>query len=120
MRRARAELGVTAWGMQVVSAAAGLGAAIPNHNHDRGRDATRTRRRSTSRSRARRTLVADEEEFVLAPGDDGPCRARRSCGGSCRVRTGIRFVALGGTPGEGFEPRAWSELGAPPPQPPAE
>ena len=117
MRRARAELGVTSWGMQVVSLPPGWG-NYPNHNHDR--DAMDPNQEEVYIPiEGSGTLVADDEEFVLAPGvmaRVGPAQMRKIVPGEA----GIRFVAIGGTPGEGFEPRAWSELGAPPPQPPAE
>ena len=31
---------------------------------------------------------------------------------------GIRVLCLGGVPGKVYEPPAWTEIGAPPPQPP--
>jgi hypothetical protein len=52
MRRARATLGVTAWGMQVLTLPANWD-GYPNHNHERRRR-IRTRRRFTSRSKAPR------------------------------------------------------------------
>ena len=58
-RRARAALGVTAWGMQVFTLPPNWD-GYPEHNHDATRS-TRTRRRSTSRSQGSATLVADDE-----------------------------------------------------------
>ena len=78
-RRARAELGVTAWGMQVLHAAAELG-RLPRAQPRRRRRSTRTRRRSTSRSRARRRSSPTASEFELRPGTMarvGPEQLRR-------------------------------------------
>src|SRR5947207_3353838 len=88
-RRARAELGVTAWGMQVFTPLSGAA-----------------------------TLVADGSEFGLRPGTMvrvGPDQLRQILPGPDE----IRFVAIGGAPGA-FTPGAWTELGADPPNPPAE
>ena len=64
------------------------------------------------------TLVADGSEFELRPGTMvrvGPDQLRQLLPGP----DGIRFVAIGGSPGA-FTPGAWTELGADPPSPPAE
>src|SRR5438874_9032329 len=64
------------------------------------------------------TLVADGSEFELRPGTMvrvGPDQLRQILPGP----DGIRFVAIGGSPGA-FAPGAWTELGADPPNPPAE
>jgi hypothetical protein len=114
MRRARAELGVTAWGMQVISLPAGW-ENYPDHNHDA--DAMDPNQEEVYIPiEGSATLVAGGQEFALTPGvmaRVGPAQMRKIVPGNA----GIRFIAIGGTPGEGFEPRPWSELGAPPPQP---
>src|SRR5204863_494139 len=59
-------------------------------------------------------LEAGDETFTLRPGmmaRVGPNQLRRIVPGP----DGIRFLALGGTPGV-FTPGAWSELGALPPK----
>src|SRR5207244_1095408 len=64
------------------------------------------------------TLVADDSEFELRPGTMvrvGPDQLRQILPGP----DGVRFVAIGGSPGA-FTPGAWTELGADPPSPPAE
>src|SRR6266581_1963365 len=64
------------------------------------------------------TLVADGSEFELRPGTMvrvGPDQLRQILPGP----EGIRFVAIGGSPGA-FTPGAWTELGADPPNPPVE
>ena len=95
-RRARAELGVTAWGMQVMTLPpSGTGIRITP-------TAPARRRRPGGglhpAGRARRRLVADEEAFELRPGvmvRVAPEQRRRILPGP----EGIRFVALGGVVG---------------------
>ena len=115
-RRARAELGVSAWGMQVFTLPAGWD-GYPNHNHswdafDPNQEEVYIPLSGTA------TPVADGAEFELRPGmmaRVGPDQLRRILPGS----EGIRFVAIGGAPGA-FTPGAWTELGADPPSAPAE
>src|SRR5207244_3315630 len=62
------------------------------------------------------TLVADGSEFELRPGTMvrvGPDQLRQIHPGP----EGIRFVAIGGSPGA-ITPGEWTELGAEPPRPP--
>ena len=110
-RRARAELGVTAWGMQVLTLPPDWG-GYPNHEH--GPDAYDPNQEEVYiplEGSAR--LVADGESFELRPGTMarvGPEQLRQIIPGP----DGIRFVALGGTPGA-FEANTWTEIGADPP-----
>jgi hypothetical protein len=117
VRRARAELGVTAWGMQVLSLPANW-QEYPNHNHDS--DAIDPNQEEVYVPiEGSATLVADGEKFALRPGvmaRVGPAQMRKIVPGP----EGIRVLALGGSPGKGFQPRPWSEIGAPPPQPPTQ
>jgi hypothetical protein len=114
-RRARAELGVTSWGMQVVT-------LPPNWDgypmHDHGPDAFDPNQEEVYIPiDGSATLLADGETFSLAPGmmaRVGPTQTRKIVPGP----EGVRFVAIGGTPGRAYEPRPWSELGAPPPSMP--
>ena len=112
-RRARAELGVTAWGMQVMTLPPNWD-GYPMHNHDGGAyDPNQEEVYIPLDGGA--TLVADGNEYELRPGmmaRVGPAQLRRIVPGP----EGIRFVALGGAPGA-FVPGAWSELGADPPDP---
>jgi hypothetical protein len=64
-RRARAELGVTAWGMQVFTLPANWN-EYPMHKHERT-PSTRTRRRCTSRSRAARSWWPTGRSTSCAP-----------------------------------------------------
>ena len=111
MRRARATLGVTAWGMQALTLPANW-EGYPNHNHDaNAQDPNQEEVYLPLEGSA--VLEADGETFQLRPGmmaRVGPRQLRRILPGP----EGIRFLALGGKPGS-FTPGAWSELGAPPP-----
>jgi hypothetical protein len=115
-RRARAELGVTGWGMQVFTLPPDWD-GYPNHHH--GADAFDPNQEEVYIPLSgSATLVADDREFQLHPGvmaRVGPDQRRRILPGP----EGIRFVAIGGSPGA-FAPGKWTELGADPPRPPAE
>ena len=115
-RRARAELGVTAWGMQVFTLPPHWD-GYPNHNH--GPDAFDPNQEEVYIPLSGgATLVADDSEFELRPGTMvrvGAEQLRRILPGP----DGIRFVAIGGSPGA-FTAGAWTELGADPPSPPTE
>ena len=114
-RRARAELGVTAWGMQVLTLPANWD-GYPEHNHDaEAFDPNQEEVYIPLEGSA--TLVADGERYELRPGTMarvGPSQRRRILPGP----EGIRFVALGGRPGA-FQAGAWTEIGADPPGVPA-
>ena len=110
-RRARAQLGVTSWGMQVLTLPPGW-EDYPNHNHDsEAFDPNQEEVYIPLAGSA--TLVADEERFELVPGvmaRVGPEQHRQIRPGP----KGIRLLALGGRPGT-FDAPSWTELGAPPP-----
>jgi len=114
-RRARATLGVTGWGMQVMTLPANWD-GYPNHTHDAGvEDANQEEVYIPLEGSGR--LHADDETFELRPGlmvRVGPGQLRRIVPSD----EGLRFVALGATPGA-FAPSPWTELGGPPPGPPA-
>jgi mannose-6-phosphate isomerase-like protein (cupin superfamily) len=115
-RRARAELGVTAWGMQVFTLPPGWD-GYPTHNHSSDAFDPNQEEVYIPLSGAA-MLVADGSEFELRPGTMarvGPDQFRQIRPG----HDGIRFLAIGGSPGA-FKPGAWTELGADPPSPPAE
>jgi hypothetical protein len=111
MRRARAELGVTAWGMQVLTLPPNWD-GYPLHNHSaEASDPNQEEVYVPLEGSA--TLLVDGEEYELRPGVMarlGPDQLRRLVPGD----DGLRVLALGGTPGA-FSPGAWSELGAAPP-----
>ena len=110
-RRARAELGVTAWGMQVLTLPPNWD-GYPNHKHDS--DAFDPNQEEVYIPlEGSATLVADDAEFELRPGTMarvGPEQLRKILPGS----EGIRLLALGGRPGA-FEAGTWTEIGADPP-----
>ena len=115
-RRARAELGVTSWGMQVITLPPNWD-GYPDHNHDA----------TTGEAGQEEVyiplagggeLVAGDDRVDLRPGmmvRVGPDQQRRILPGD----EGLRFIALGGVPGRAFSPSAWTELGGPLPVPAA-
>ena len=111
LRRTRATLGITAWGMQVLTLPPNWD-GYPNHNHSASaQDPNQEEVYVPLEGSA--VLEADGEAFDLRPGTMarvGPGQLRRIVPGP----DGIRFLALGGAPGS-FSPPSWSELGAAPP-----
>jgi mannose-6-phosphate isomerase-like protein (cupin superfamily) len=110
-RRARATLGVTAWGMQLLTLPPEWD-GYPDHNHDATAFDPNQEEVYVPLSGSA-TLVAGESRFELVPGmmaRVGPEQHRRVLPGA----DGIRMVVVGGRPGA-FDPPAWTELGAPPP-----
>jgi hypothetical protein len=113
-RRARATLGVTAWGMQVLTLPPNWD-GYPNHRHDASSQDPNQEEVYVPLAGSG-VLHAGGETFALRPGmmaRVGPGQLRRIVPGD----EGIRFIALGGVPGA-FEPSPWTELGGPPPAPP--
>jgi len=112
-RRARAELGVTAWGMQVMTLPPEWD-AYPNHAHGAGAQEAGQEEVCIPLTGSA-TLIADDETFELRPGvmaRVAPEQRRRIVPGPA----GIRFVALGGVVGT-HRPSPWTELGGPWPVP---
>jgi mannose-6-phosphate isomerase-like protein (cupin superfamily) len=107
--RARATLGVSAFGMQVMTLPANWD-GYPNHRHDASvQDANQEEVYIPLEGSA--TLVADDQQVELRPGmmvRVGPEQRRRILPGP----EGFRFVALSGLPGS-FSAPAWTELGGP-------
>jgi mannose-6-phosphate isomerase-like protein (cupin superfamily) len=111
MRRARATLGVTAWGMQVFDLPAGF-EHYPEHAHGEGEPEAGQEEVYVPLAGSA-ALVAGDETFELRPGvwaRVGPGQPRRLVPGS----GGFRYLAIGGIPGS-FAPGEWSELGGPVP-----
>src|SRR4051812_34831395 len=112
-RRARASLGVTSFGMQVMTLPPEWD-GYPDHRHDATvEDANQEEVYIPLEGSA--TLVAGSESFELRPGmmaRVGPEQLRRVLPGP----DGVRFVALGGVPGT-FSASPWTQLGGPPPVP---
>jgi hypothetical protein len=111
VRRVRAELGVSSFGMQILSLPPNWD-GYPEHDHgpaavDPGQEEIYLPLDGEG------TLVADGHEYALRPGVAirvGPEQARRILPGD----PGLRFVALGGIPGA-FDAPGWTEIGAAPP-----
>jgi hypothetical protein len=119
VHRARASLGATSVGMQVMHFPAGW-EGYPNHDHfgdsadenDLGQEEIYIALAGSA------TLLLDGDEHTLEPGvlaRVGPGQKRRILPGP----DGFRMVAVGGRPGEGYRPPAWTELGGPLPVPPS-
>jgi mannose-6-phosphate isomerase-like protein (cupin superfamily) len=110
-RRARATLGVSAWGMQVLTLPPDWD-GYPMHNHDATAFDPNQEEVYIPISGSA-TLVAGDQRFELQPGvmaRVGPEQHRQILPGP----DGIRLIALGGKPGS-FDAPGWTELGAPPP-----
>jgi hypothetical protein len=119
VHRARASLGATSVGMQVMHFPAGW-EGYPNHDHlndsadanDLGQEEIYIALDGSA------TLLVDGDEHMLEPGvlaRVGPGQKRRILPGPA----GFRMVAVGGRPGEAYRPPAWTELGGPLPVPPS-
>ena len=112
-RRARATLGVSGWGMQVMTLPPNWD-GYPNHRHDSSSQDPNQEEVYVPLEGSG-VLYAGDERFDLRPGmmaRVGPEQLRRI------VRDhGIRFLALGGAPGS-FKPSPWTELGGPLPTSP--
>ncbi len=112
-RRARAELGVTAWGMQVMTLPPNWD-GYPNHAHDATTEEAGQEEVYIPLSGSA-TLMAADQSYELRPGTMirvGPDQRRQILPGD----EGIRFIALGGVPGA-YSPSPWTELGGPLPAP---
>lgn len=112
-RRARAELAVTAWGMQVLTLPPKWD-GYPNHNHDASTEEA-GQEEVYIPLEGSAILVADGECFDLRPGvmvRVGAEQHRQILPGD----GGIRLLALGGVPGA-HQPSPWTELGGPLPVP---
>jgi mannose-6-phosphate isomerase-like protein (cupin superfamily) len=108
-RRARATLGVTAFGMQLMTLPPNWD-GYPNHKHDsRSMDPDQEEVYIPLEGSA--TLDADGQTFEMKPGmmvRVGPEQLRQIKPGP----DGIRLIALGGAPGA-FKAAPWTEVGGP-------
>ncbi len=110
--RARAALGITAWGMQVFNFPPGFD-QYPNHHHgdgavDPGQEELYVPLAGSA------DLLLNDERHRLEPGvwaRVGISQLRRIVPGG----EGLRCLVVGGTPGKAFVPPVWTELGASPP-----
>jgi len=112
-RRARAELAVSAWGMQVMTLPPEWD-GHPDHHHGPGSDEAGQEEVYIPLAGSA-TLHADDATYDLRPGvmvRVGPEQRRKIVPGP----DGIRFVALGGIVGA-HRASPWTELGGPWPVP---
>lgn len=119
VRRARASLGATSVGMQVMAFPPGW-EGYPNHDHvgDSNDDGDLRQEEIYIALEGSATLLVDGQEHHLEPGvfaRVGPAQKRRIIPGA----DGFRMVAVGGRPGEAYLPPAWTQLGGPLPVPPS-
>lgn len=104
MRRVRAGLGVTSFGMQVIELPPGFD-MYPDHDHSHDeQEEVYVSLGGTA------TLKVGEESFELTPGvfaRVGPGQKRKLVTGE----EGARLLCLGATPGRAYEPPEWTEEG---------
>lgn len=106
-RKARAEIGASAFGLGIVELAPGAD-NHPDHDHAGGQEEVFLVLRGFG------TMTIDGEEVELTPETVvrvGPDAKRKITPGA----EGMRLVAIGGTPGQAYDPPAYTEVGAPDP-----
>ena len=106
-RKARAELGVTSFGLGVVELAPNA-ENYPDHDHPGAQEEVFVVLRGTGE------IVIDGETIPLAPESIvrvGPDAKRQIKPGA----DGMRLLAIGGTPGAVYAPPEYTEIGAPDP-----
>jgi hypothetical protein len=119
VHRARASLGATSIGMQVMDFPPGWG-GYPHHDHvgdstdenDLGQEEVYIALAGSA------TLLVGDEQHALEPGvfaRVGPAQKRRILPGP----NGFRMVAVGGRPGGAYRAPGWTELGGPLPSAPS-
>jgi hypothetical protein len=118
VRRARASLGASSLGMQVMSFPPGW-EGYPNHDHlnDFSDDGDLRQEEIYIAIEGTATLLVDGEQHRLEPGvfaRVGASQKRRIVPGP----EGFRMIAVGGRPGEAYQAPAWTELGGPLPAAP--
>jgi quercetin dioxygenase-like cupin family protein len=118
VHRARASLGATSLGMQVMHFPPGW-QGYPNHDHltDSADENDLHQEEIYVAVGGSATLLVDGDEHTLEPGvlaRVGPGQKRRILPGP----DGFRMVAVGGRPGKAYRPPAWTELGGPLPTAP--
>src|ERR1700682_2428088 len=105
MRRARAELGVSSFGMQIEEFPPNFD-QYPEHSHSEdGQEEVYVVLRGTAEIEVEGERIALDQETL---GRVGPGVSRRIFAGP----EGVRVLALGGVPGAAYEPPEFSKLGA--------
>ena len=107
-KRARAELGVESWGMQVIDFPPNAD-QYPEHDHgEDGQEEVYIMLRGTGAIEIEgERIPLDTETFVRV----GPGTKRKLLSGP----EGMRILALGGVPGQAYEPADITKLGQPDP-----
>jgi hypothetical protein len=107
--RARASLGVSSFGMQVLNFPPNGGDRYPNHDHGEGgqEEVYVVLAGSADFDVEGETVHAEPETAIRV----GPTAKRKIKAGS----QGARILAIGGVPGGAYSPPAFSELGGPEP-----
>lgn len=107
-KKARAELGVTSFGIQVIDMPPNLD-AYPEHDHaEDGQEEVYVAMRGSAE------LDIEGERFALDPNT----MVRVSAGTKRKIYPGdegVRVLVVGGIPGSAYEVRDFTELGAPDP-----
>jgi mannose-6-phosphate isomerase-like protein (cupin superfamily) len=107
-KRARAELGASAFGMQVIDMPPNA-EMYPEHDHsDQGMEEVYVVLRGAGEIEVDGERVAIDPETIVRV---GPGTKRKIWPGD----QGLRVLALGGVPGKGYEPTPITELGGPDP-----
>ena len=105
MRRARAELGVSSFGMQIEEFPPNFD-QYPEHSHSEdGQEEVYVVLRGTAEIEVEGERIALDPETMVRV---GPGVSRRIFAGP----EGVRVLALGGVPGAAYEPPEFSKLGA--------
>ena len=108
MKKARAELGVESFGMQVIDLPPNFD-RYPAHDHsESGQEEVFVVLRGGGEMEIGAERVALDADSILRI---GPEETRKVVSGS----EGIRLLALGGTPGQAYEAPEVTQLGAPDP-----
>ena len=106
-KRARAELGVSAFGMNVIDMPPGITDAYPEHDHaEDGQEEVYVTLSGSAE------LDVEGEKIQLEPST----MVRIAPGTTRTVRTGdepVRLLIVGGVPGQSYSPPEISQLGAP-------
>jgi mannose-6-phosphate isomerase-like protein (cupin superfamily) len=109
--RARAAVGVTSFGMQVINLPPNSGDGYPNHDHaESGQEEVYVVLKGAADFDIEGASVRLEPEMALRVG--AATRRKISTGDE-----GAQILALGGTPGQAYDIPAFTEEGGPTPRP---
>ena len=116
--RARSELGVTAWGMQVINLPANWDNYFEHAHFGTPYEVANDGQEEVYVALAgSATLTAGHESHRLEPGvmiRVGPAQSRKIVTGD----EPVQMLVVGGTPGAAYTPPPFTEVGAPPPPAP--